>query len=97
MILLQFAAPQPPPGSLSPRHYHMSMLVVWVVMPSSSSGARYLCRGHSVLELARACPAGETHPSPSHSPQSHHFGGHGLRGHPVGACQAEISCNRERQ
>lgn len=73
------------------------MLVVWVVIPSSSSGARYLHRGHLVAEPARARPAGRTHPSTSHSPQSHHLGGHGLGGHPVGACQAEISCNRESQ
>lgn len=77
--------------------YHMSMLVLWVVMPSSSSGARYLRRGHLVALPAPARPAGRTRPGTSHSPQSHHFGGHGLGGHPVGACQAKIGCNRGAQ
>lgn len=96
---LAVCSPPAPSRQPQPCPYHMSMLVVWVVIPSSSSGARYLHRGHSVAELAQTCPTGRTQPSTStsHSPQSHHFGGHGLRGHPIGACQAKISCNREPQ
>lgn len=57
VIPLQFAASPAPSRQAQPCPYHMSMLVVWVVIPSSSSGARYLHRGHLVAELGQACPA----------------------------------------
>lgn len=88
----------PPPGPLLPSPYHMSMLVVCVVIPSSSSGARYLRGGRRRLEgTARglACVAPSRHEA-QHSPESDDFGGHGLGRHPVGAGQAEIGCNKSR-
>lgn len=50
------AQPASAPAVLPPRPYHMSMLVVCVVIPSSSSGARYLRREGAGLQEAPPLP-----------------------------------------
>lgn len=70
--VLAVLAPVNPPGTaqpasappvLCPHPYHMSMLVVCVVVPSSSSGARYLRREGAGLQEAPAAPC-RTRPVP---------------------------------